>query len=150
VPEIDLIIPGRNGFSTEERVLQESLKKITNTPPVQTPFFYGWVIVLIAALGMFFSGPGQTFTMSVFIDAYIRDFGWSRSLISSLYSFATLLSGLILFSVGRLVDRYGQRIMMTAVAALLGLACLWNSFITGPIMLFIGFFMLRLFGQGFR
>ncbi len=99
-------------------------------------------------MGMFFSGPGQTFTMSVFIDFYIRDFGWSRSLISILYSFATLSSGLILFTVGRVVNRYGLRIVTTIVTMLLGLACLWNSFITGPVMLFIGFFMLRLFGQG--
>jgi len=128
--------------------LQKFLKDTSNTAPIHTPFFYGWIIVIIAAMGMFFSGPGQTFTMSVFIDAYIRDFGWSRSFISSLYSFATLSSGLILFSVGRFVDRYGQRLMMTVVAILLGLACLWNSFVSGPIMLFIGFFMLRLFGQG--
>ena len=38
--------------------------------------------------------------------------------------------------------------MTTVVAILLGLACLWNSFVSGPIMLFIGFFMIRLFGQG--
>ncbi len=38
--------------------------------------------------------------------------------------------------------------MTTVIATLLGLACLWNSFVTGPLMLFIGFFMLRLLGQG--
>lgn len=113
-----------------------------------TPFYYGWVIVAIASLGVFFSGPGQTYSVSVFIHSYIHDFHWSRSLVSGIYSFATLSAGLLLFIIGRFVDRYGQRIMMAVVGLLLGFACFWNSFVMGPVMLFAGFFMLRLFGQG--
>ncbi|MDQ0338779.1 MFS family permease [Caldalkalibacillus uzonensis] len=116
--------------------------------PFKSPFFYGWVIVVMGALGLFFSGPGQTYSVSVFIDAYIEAFGWDRTLVSSIYSGATLLAGLLLFVVGKLVDRFGQRPMTVAVALLLGLACLWNSFVMGPVMLFIGFFLIRLLGQG--
>jgi len=76
--------------------------------PVNPPFFYGWIIVAISALGLFFSGPGQTYSISVFINAYITDLGLSRSLISSLYSLASLTAGLSLFMVGRLINRYGQ------------------------------------------
>ncbi|RBW69039.1 MFS transporter [Bacillus taeanensis] len=116
--------------------------------PLQTRFYYGWVIVGIAALGVFFSGPGQTYSISVFIDYYIQDFGWSRSLVSTVYSAATLAAGLLLFIIGRLVDRFGQRFMSAAVGIMLAIACFWNSAITGSVMLFIGFFMIRLFGQG--
>lgn len=116
--------------------------------PIKTPFYYGWMIVFIAGLSVFFSGPGQTYSVSIFIDYYIEDFGYSRSLVSALYSSATLLAGLTLFMVGRLVDRIGQRIMMTAIGFLLALACFWNSLLIGPTMMFIGFFVLRLFGQG--
>ncbi|MBF0707087.1 MFS transporter [Alkalihalobacillus hwajinpoensis] len=111
-------------------------------------FFYGWYIVMAAAIGVFFSGPGQTYAVSVFIDYYIQDFGWGRSLVSGIYSSATLAAGLLLFVVGRLVDKHGQRRMMLIMGALLAVACFWNSFVIGPVMLFIGFFMLRLFGQG--
>ncbi|MFD2924755.1 MFS transporter [Halobacillus naozhouensis] len=38
--------------------------------------------------------------------------------------------------------------MMTAAGILLAVACFWNAFLTGAVMMFIGFFMLRLFGQG--
>lgn len=105
-------------------------------------------MVAIAGLGIFFSGPGQTFSNSVFIESYIRDFGLDRTTVSSIYSAATLISGLLLFFVGRLMDRFGRRIMLTAVALLLGAACWFNSFVAGPVMLFAGFFMLRYFGQG--
>jgi sugar phosphate permease len=116
--------------------------------PIHTRFYYGWIIVAISAMSLFFSGPGQTYSISVFIEYYIEDFGWSRSLVSSLYSLATLVAGLLLFLVGRFVDKFGQRYMSAVIAILLAIACLLNSFIAGPVMLFIGFFMLRLFGQG--
>ncbi|MBY6037681.1 MFS transporter [Fictibacillus nanhaiensis] len=122
----------------------------TNQKQIKTnsPIYYGWYIVFIGALGLFFSGPGQTYSISVFIDAYIRDFGWSRSLVSGLYSVATLLAGLLLSFIGIWIDRYGQRKMAVIIGTLLALTCFWNSTIAGPIALFIGFFFLRILGQG--
>lgn len=113
-----------------------------------TRFYYGWIITAIASLGVFFSGPGQTYFISVFINSYIKGFGWNRATVSSFYSASTLLSGLLLFIVGRLADRYGQKKMMIIAAALLGLSCIWNSFISSLWMLFLGFFIGRLAGQG--
>ncbi len=110
--------------------------------------YYGWVITAVASLGIFFSGPGQTYFFSAFIDSYIKDFNWNRSVISSLYSIATLMAGFLLFVVGRLADRYGQKKLTIIVAAILGAACMWNSFISGLWMLFAGFFIGRLTGQG--
>jgi MFS family permease len=116
--------------------------------PLNTPFYYGWVMVFMGAMGLFFSGPGQTFTISVFIDHYIEDFNMSRSTVSGIYSVATLAAGLFLFLMGRFIDRYGQRKMTVVVGFGLVLACFWNSFLIGPVMMFIGFFLIRLFGQG--
>jgi MFS family permease len=127
--------------------LNKSIKHI-ETVPFTVPFFYGWIIVFVAAVGLFFSGPGQTYSISVFIEAYIVEFGWTRSLISGMYSAATLLAGCLLLIVGESIDRYGQRNIMTIVTFLLGLSCAWNGFIAGPIMLFVGFFLIRLLGQG--
>ena len=116
--------------------------------PFDGPFFYGWVVVFISALAVFFSGPGQTYSVSVFIDHYINEFGWSRSFVSTMYSMGTLLAGLLLPFVGRLVDRKGHRTMATAIALIFGAACLWMSFVGNPIMLFVGFFLIRMWGQG--
>lgn len=116
--------------------------------PFNPPFYYGWVIVAMAAMSVFFSGPGQTYSISIFITAYLEHFGWSSTLVSTMYLFATLFAGFLLFMIGRLVDRFGQRRMTVIVAAMLGIACIFNAFLMGPVMLFIGFFLLRLFGQG--
>lgn len=122
--------------------------KLTQGIPFQMPFFYGWIIVAIAALTFFFSGPGQTFFVSVFINYYIEHFGWSRSLVSSYYSFATLVSGLILIYIGRSIDRIGHRKVTLVVSLLLGLTCFGMSLVNLHWMLLIGFFLLRLLGQG--
>lgn len=119
-----------------------------NSIPIQSKFYYGWVIVIISGMGIFFSGPGQTFSNSVFIESYTKHLDLSHTTVSSIYSVATLLSGLLLFLIGRLVDQVGRRVMMTVAVLFLGIACFFNSIVAGPIMLFIGFFMVRYFGQG--
>ncbi|RRD95578.1 MFS transporter [Bacillus licheniformis] len=114
----------------------------------QLPFYYGWVIVIISALGVFFSGPGQTYSNSIFIDEYISHFGWSRSEVSGIYSAATLCAGILMMFVGRFVDKLGQRKMMVIVGFVLGAACFFNSFAMNIWMVAAGFFLIRLFGQG--
>lgn len=116
--------------------------------PLKQSFYYGWVVIVIAAVCNFFSGPGQTYFISGFIDSYIGHFNWSRSLVSGVYSGGTLAAGLLLFLVGRMIDRYGHRVMTVIIGALLGAACLWSSFIISPVMLFFSFFLLRFLGQG--
>lgn len=118
------------------------------TVPFRTSFFYGWIIVFVSSLGLFFSGPGQTYSNSVFIESYITHLNMDRTTLSTIYAMATMLAGFLLFGVGKLMDRYGIRIMFTLVSLCLGLACFWNSYAAGPVTLFIGFFMVRLFGQG--
>ncbi|SCY79743.1 hypothetical protein [Alkaliphilus peptidifermentans] len=83
---------------------------------IQTSFFYGWLVVAIAALGLFFSGPGQTYSISIFINYYVDNLGWSRTLVSSYYSIATLTAGLILPIVGKAIDAKGHRKVMAFIA----------------------------------
>ena len=123
-------------------------KNFKEQKPIETPFYYGWLILFVAALGLFFSGPGQTYSISIFINHYIEKFNWSRSLISSFYSIATLISGLILTFIGRYIDRLGHRKMTTVISVLFGLVCIWMSFVFNRFMIFVGFFLLRLLGQG--
>jgi MFS family permease len=116
--------------------------------PIKTEFYYGWVVLVMAALAYFFSGPGQTYSISIFIDHYIENFGWSRSLVSTLYSAGTLVSGLILTFMGKNIDKFGHRKMIVIISISLGLAAVWMSFVSTPVMLLIGFFLMRFFGQG--
>ncbi len=63
------------------------------------PVFYGWVILGVCALGMFTSGPGQTFGISIFVDPLINDLGLSRSMVSGLYTAGSLTAALAMLKL---------------------------------------------------
>ena len=114
----------------------------------KVPFFYGWIILPVAALAMFMSGPGQTYNISIFVDPMIAELGWSRTMVSGLYTAGSLTAGAFMILAGRLLDKYGARIMLTAVAALFGMAALWMSQVNNQVELYLGLAALRALGQG--
>ena len=92
----------------------------------KVPFFYGWIILPVAAFALFMSGPGQTYTISIFVDPMIAELGWSRTMVSGLYTAGSLTAGAVMILAGRLLDRYGARTVLAAAAAVFGLAALWS------------------------
>ena len=111
-------------------------------------FFYGWIILAAAALGIFVSGAGQSHTFSVFLVHIQADLGLSATSVSSAYAFATLVAAFGLPWMGRLLDRLGPRRMLLGVTLLLGLACLAFGAAAGFLWLAVGFAALRFLGQG--
>jgi MFS family permease len=110
--------------------------------------FYGWVMLAVAALGMFASGPGQSHLFSVFILPISNDLGISRTAVSSAYALATLAAAFGLPYVGRLIDRYGVRRVLLGIAALFGAAACGFGMVTNLVLLALGFGALRFLGQG--
>jgi MFS family permease len=110
--------------------------------------YYGWVIVALSGITFFMSSPGQTYSISVFINEFKNELGYSNTMISSAYSLATILSGLLLIFIGRYVDKIGARKMLIISVLMLASATIFNSFVTNIYMIFAGFFLLRYFGQG--
>ena len=99
-------------------------------------------------LGIFVSGPGQSHTFSVFIDPISRDLNISKATIATAYGLATLLAAFLLPQTGRLVDRFGARKSLIAIAILLGFCCIFFGAAANFLWLAIGFALLRFFGQG--
>ncbi len=116
--------------------------------PNRTPFYYGWVVLGVGAMGMIMTSPGQTYSVSMFIEHFISDLGISRSLVSSLYTVGTLFGGFLLPLIGRMVDRHGVRRMMLLVASLFAVSCLYMGMVQNAPMLLLGFGLIRLLGQG--
>lgn len=116
--------------------------------PARLPFFYGWIILPAAALATFVSGPGQTFSVSLFVDPLIDEFGWSRTTISGLYTAGSLTAASSMLAIGWLLDRFGARVVLAGVGVMLGLAALWMSEVSNQIGVYAGFSALRMFGQG--
>jgi MFS transporter, OFA family, oxalate/formate antiporter len=114
----------------------------------RSPIFYGWVIALVATIGMIATAPGQSFTVSLFIDHYIADFGIDRTMVSTLFSLGTFTAALSLTWVGKYIDKHGNRSTGIVIAALFAIALVAISRITGPFTLFLSFFAIRFLGQG--
>ena len=114
----------------------------------RTPFFYGWVILVVGTLGNIMTSPGQTYAISIFIEHFIADLGVSRSLVSTFYTIGTLTGSFVLPFVGRQVDQRSPRLMVGLIAGLFGLACLYMSTVQTGWMLLIGFILVRMLGQG--
>lgn len=110
--------------------------------------FAGWRVLAVAALAVFLSGPGQTFGVSVFLDPLLAETGWSRSLVSTIYSLATLISAGVLLIIGRQIDRLGHRVVLVGATIGFGCALFLTSSAQAPIVLLTGFALLRTCGSG--
>lgn len=127
---------------------------ITSTSPKTqdivgaSPVYYGWVVLFVAIIGIIATSPGQSFTVSLFMDSFIEDFGLSRTVVSALFSTGTFIGSLSLTFVGRMIDKYGNRKMAVVIAALFATVLVLFSFVNGPITLLFGFLGIRMLGQG--
>ena len=113
-----------------------------------SPVYYGWVILLAGTFGLMMTTPGQTLGVSVFLDEIIADLGASRSLVSLLYTVGTLVAALGLPFIGRFIDLRGPRLAVALITVAFAAACAWMGLVTGPVMLLIGFVLIRMLGQG--
>jgi MFS family permease len=110
---------------------------------LKTRIFYGWIVLAIATLAMFASGPGQSHTFSIFVDLIAKDLGISSTSLASSYAFATLIAALGLSRMGRFVDRFGARRVLITVIVLLGFSCMAFGAVSGVLTLSLGFMCLR-------
>jgi len=115
---------------------------------VNAKFFYGWIIVGIANIGIFSSGPGQSHTFSVFVEPISQDLELSSASIASAYGFATLIAAFLLPYMGKIIDRYGARVSLIIISIILGISCIFFGAASNFLMLTVGFGFLRFFGQG--
>jgi MFS family permease len=122
------------------------MKRLANR--INKKIYYGWIIVIVSAIALFFSSPGQTYSISVFNSYYETQLGYSKTLLSTGYSIATTIGGLLIIFVGRAIDKHGQRRMFIIVSIGLALTTLFSSFVLNIWMIYISFFFLRFLGQG--
>ncbi len=90
-------------------------------------FYYGWVVLGIAALAMVGTLPGRTQGLGLITEPLLRDLGVSRVAYAQINLVATLVGSLFAFGVGSLLDHRGARLVLTIIASALGLVVLAMS-----------------------
>ena len=105
-------------------------------------------ILSFGILQVFFSAPGQTFLISLFVPYIFKELNISQSSFAGIYSAATLSAALLLNPAGRLIDKYCVQNIIKVIVFCMALGCLTLSLANNIVSLFIGFFIVRLIGQG--
>ncbi len=102
-------------------------------------FFYGYAIVLAAFFIMMVMW-GIHSSFGVFFKPLVAEFGWTRAVVSGAFSLCLIVSGLTAIVWGRLTDKLGPRLVVTAGGCFLGLGYLLMSQIsaTWQLYLFVG------------
>ncbi len=109
----------------EERHLKES----ASPEKTSVRYFYGWNMAA-ACFFIVFALWGAYYGFSVFFKSMTSEFGWTRAQTSAAMTISLLIGGLTAPIVGRLIDRYGSRLIMTICAVLAGLGYTMLSTVT--------------------
>ena len=107
-----------------------------------------WRFLLFGMIMAFWSSLGQTFFISLFSNDIRGALGLSHGDFGTYYAIATTASAISLLWLGKLADtmRLEKLALLTLVS--LCLAAIFFSQIQSLIMLVIGLYLLRMFGQG--
>ena len=89
--------------------------------------YYGWVLVGALGVTTIISYGTTQYLFGVLVVPIGRELGWSRASVSGAFALGVIAGGLAGVPVGRLVDRYGARALMTLGSALGGASLLGLS-----------------------
>ena len=107
-----------------------------------------WRIIGLGFALTFLSSFGQTFFISLSGPDIRAAIGLTHGAFGSIYSVATLSSGLLMIWVGSVIDRVDIRLYATTAMLGLTAAAISLSFAPNLLVLGLSLFALRLFGQG--
>lgn len=82
--------------------------------------YYGWVMLALAAAAMVGTLPGRTQGLGLVTEPLLADLQIGRVDYAQLNLWATLIGSGFALGIGRILDRFGARIVLTTVALALG------------------------------
>jgi MFS family permease len=91
--------------------------------------------------------PGRTQGLGLVTEPLLRDLGVDRVSYASVNLWATLIGALFCLPCGKLIDRWGSRLMLTSVVIALGVTVLAMGSVAGWLALCVTITLTRGFGQ---
>ena len=115
--------------------------------PFALPFYYGWVSVFVAALAMVGTLPGRTQGLGLITESLLKDLQIDRVYFAKINLWATLVGALFALGVGKLIDRFGSRLVLTVVTVALAAVVFGMSATSNVAAIAILITLTRGFGQ---
>jgi sugar phosphate permease len=114
---------------------------------VRLPFYYGWIILFMAALAMVGTLPGRSVGLGLITEPLLADLKLSRASFGQMNFWATLIGAAFNFFCGPALDRFGVRRVSILVLAALGLVVLAFSQVAAAGMVLLLLILMRGLGQ---
>jgi MFS family permease len=110
--------------------------------------YYGWAVLLVAAVAMVGTLPGRSQGLGLITEPLLRDLHLDRVAYAQLNFWATIIGSAGALGIGRLLDRYGSRAVLTWLALLLGAVVVLMSQAATVGALAVWMTLTRALGQG--
>jgi MFS family permease len=111
------------------------------------PVYYGRVNVVVAAIAMVTTLSGNDQGLGLITESLLKDLRIGKLYWSNINLTATLIGALFVFPTGRLIDRFGSRVVLTAILVPLGLTVLGMSHATTTGQLWVTAILTSVLGQ---
>src|ERR1700731_4403610 len=121
--------------------------RFSNSGTGHKTFYYGWANLVIAALAMVGTLPGRTQGLGLITEPLLVDLRIDRVTYATINLWATLIGAAFCLPCGRLLDRYGSRIVLTLTVLFLGATVVGMGSLQGIAALSIAITLTRGFGQ---
>src|SRR4051794_18295996 len=113
-----------------------SLRHGTRHWSSRLPFYYGWVVIGVAFATMAIGVTART-AFSLLLPPLIDEFGWDRGFVAGAFSFGLLVSAALSPVAGRVMDRYGPRVVIGAGVCMMAAGLLAAPRIREPWQLYV-------------
>jgi OFA family oxalate/formate antiporter-like MFS transporter len=120
-----------------------NLDKFRNSLVQRSPFYYGWAVIGSIWIVSFFSVTFATPSFSVLVGPITKEFGWNRTLFSGAIAIATIIAAPAGIIVGRMLDRYGTRPMLTLATLAMGASLIFLALVQNLVMFYLAVFVGR-------
>ena len=107
-------------------------------------FFYGYWIVAVTFLCRFIGAGAGIYAFALFFKPLQAEFNWNRGTISWAFFIFMVILGLTSPLIGRMVDRYGARKVISLGAFVAGLGFLWLTSIQNLWSFYAGYVVIGL------
>ena len=110
--------------------------------------YYGWVVAGAAGSIQFANAATAISILTIFVVPMSEEFGWGRTQVAGATTAGAILGAALAPFIGRLVDRFGARAVLTAGGAVIGLACVSLSVMQTLLGFYLAFTAARIADQG--
>ena len=120
----------------------ESPTVATPRVPRLWPFkrsYYGWAIVWASTVSAFGMAPMFGPVLGVFFSSLESELGWSRATIALAFTIGSATGSVFQMLTGRLLDRYGARMVVVAAGVIIALAMVGLSWMQEPWQFWLAF-----------